>query len=129
MTGSSILSRVFGNRVSKSVSARRKRHSRFDRQSRAPRLEGLEKRQMLAVDMAPEVSIGWNIGNTAADANGNRDFSITPVIGEDGIELTFNDVGDAIFVQRAFDGSDLNADGTIDLLDVVLLVQIVLNQV
>jgi hypothetical protein len=101
MTGSSILSRLFGDRVSKSVSARRKRHSRLDRPSRSPHLEGLEKRQMLTVDMAPEVNIDWVFSNTGPDANGNRDFSITPVIGEDGIELTFNDIGDAIFVQRA----------------------------
>ena len=60
MTGSSFLSALFGDRVSKSISSRRRRLSRSDRQARSPRLEGLEKRQMLAVDMVPEIFIRFD---------------------------------------------------------------------
>ena len=105
MTGSGILSRLFSGRISKPAFARRKYRSQSNHQVRSPRLEGLEKRQMLAVDMAPEVNIRFD-QNVNAN-NGNTIVTITPVVGEDGIELTYDGVGDAVFVQCLFEPSRL----------------------
>ncbi len=78
MTGSSILSRLFGDRFSKSVSARRKRHSRLDRPTRSPHLEGLEKRQMLTVTPSLDFGIGWNVQvDRSVD---NSVMTINPVV-------------------------------------------------
>ena len=104
----SVLSTLFGNRFSKSSKRRRGHDARLNHNVRSNRLEGLEKRQMLTVDMAPEVNIRFD-QNVNANS-GNTIVTITPVVGEDGIELTYDDNGDAVWVQRAFDGSNLNAD-------------------
>ena len=104
----SVLSTLFGNRFSKPSGRRRGHDARLNHNVRSSRLEGLEKRQMLTVDMAPEVSINFQQNINAN--SGNTIVTITPFVGEDGIELEYADNGDAVWVQRAFDGSNLNAD-------------------
>ena len=104
----SVLSTLFGNRFSKSSKRRRGHDARLNHNVRSNRLEGLEKRQMLTVDMAPELNMRFD--QTVSANSGNTLVTINPVIIEDGIELTYDDNGDAVWVQRAFDGSNLNAD-------------------
>ena len=74
MTGSGILSRLFSGRISKPAFARRKYRSQSNHQVRSPRLEGLEKRQMLAVDMAPEIFVRFD--QTVNANNGNTIVTI-----------------------------------------------------
>lgn len=77
MTGSSILSRLFGDRISKPTFERRKRRSQIDSEVRASSLEGLEKRQMLTVTPSLDFGIGWNVNVSNVD---NSVLTISPVV-------------------------------------------------